>query len=57
MYWVMLITISILQWNSSSLIANGQDLKLFMYGQKIKSDLMCIKESWLKPNLDFLLRG
>lgn len=47
----------ILQWNARSLIANGQDFKQFIYSQKIKPDVMCIQESWLKPNLDFVRRG
>lgn len=47
----------ILQWNARSLIANGQDFKQFIYSRKEKPDLLCIQESWLKPNLDFIIKG
>lgn len=57
MYKVILIALLILQWNARCLIANGQDFKQFIYSQKEKPDLVCIQESWLKPQLDFIIEG
>ena len=57
MYWIVLIIMIILQWNARSLIANGQEFKQFIYSQQEKPDILCIQESWLKPNLDFIITG
>ena len=57
MYWIVLIIMIILQWNARSLIPNGQEFKQFIYSQQEKPDILCIQESWLKPNLDFIITG
>ena len=54
---VIVIIMIILQWNARSLIANGQEFKQFIYSQQEKPDILCIQESWLKPNLDFIIQG
>ena len=57
MYWVVLIIMIILQWNARSLIANGQEFRQFIYSQQEKPDILCLQESWLKPNLDLIIKG
>lgn len=47
----------ILQWNARSLIANGQEFKGFINKCKTKPIIICIQETWLKPNLDFVIKG
>ncbi len=47
----------ILQWNARSLKANGQECKHFINELEEKPDVICIQETWLKPNLDFVLHG
>lgn len=54
---VLILIILILQWNARSLIANGQDFKQFIVSRGEKPDIVCVQESWLKPNLDFVLHG
>lgn len=54
---VLTLIILILQWNTRSLIANGQDFKQFIGSRGEKTDIVCIQESWLKPNLEFVLHG
>lgn len=53
MWWLVLITILLLQWNARSFLSNGQDFKQFIYAQAEKLDLICIQETYLKPFLDF----
>jgi len=57
MYRVVIFVMLILQWNARSLIANGQDFKQFIRNRREKPDVICIQESWLKPNLDFIIYG
>lgn len=47
----------ILQWTARSLIANGQEFKTYIYQLKEKPDVICIQETWLKTNLDFIIGG
>lgn len=47
----------ILQWNARSLLANGQEFKKIINDIDVVPDIICIQESWLKPHLDFVLRG
>ena len=47
----------ILQWNARSLVANGQELKGFIDGIRKKPEIICVQETWLKPALDFVIRG
>lgn len=47
----------ILQWNARSLIANGQEFKKYVQELTNKPDIICIQETWLKPHLDFILKG
>lgn len=57
MYRLIIFVMLILQWNARSLIANGQDFKQFIRSRREKPDVICIQESWLKPNLDFIIYG
>lgn len=47
----------ILQWNARSIIANGQEFKGFIKELKKKPEVICIQETWLKPSLDFVIKG
>lgn len=47
----------ILQWNGRLLIANGQEFKGFIKGLRYKPEMICIQETWLKPALDFVIKG
>lgn len=47
----------ILQWNARSLIANGQEMKKCIRDLDPKPDFICVQETWLKPNLDFIVPG
>lgn len=47
----------ILQWNARSLIANGQELKRFVYQLAVLPDITCIQETWLRPQLNFCIPG
>lgn len=47
----------VLQWNARNLIANGQEFKGLVEKCKEKPDIICVQESWLKPNLDFVIKG
>lgn len=47
----------ILQWNARSLTANGQEFKKSLEEFKEKPEIICIQETWLKPNLDFKING
>jgi len=37
--------------------ANGQEFKRFIDGLGEKPEIICIKETWLKPRLDFNIPG
>jgi len=56
MYRVILIMVLIIQWNARSLLANGQ-FKHFLNELDEKPDVVCVQETWLKPNLEFKLHG
>lgn len=47
----------ILQWNARSLISNGQELKKFVSELSDKPHVICIQETWLKPQWDFVMYG
>jgi exonuclease III len=47
----------ILQWNARSLIANGQEFKKYIDNLIEKPHIICIQETWLKPQLDFIIKG
>lgn len=47
----------IFQWNARSLIANGQEFKKFISDLDKRPDIICIQETWLKPQLNFVLQG
>ena len=51
------MTLSILQWNARSLIANGQESKHFIEEIDVKPNIICIQETWLKPSLEFIIHG
>lgn len=57
MDWLILIMVILLQWNARSLLANGQEFKHFIKTLAVKPDIICIQETWLKPNLDFIIYG
>lgn len=42
---LIIIVMLLLQWNASSLIANGQDFKQFIASRREKPDIMCVQES------------
>lgn len=47
----------ILQWNARSLVANGLEFKGYLNKMEEKPDVICVQESWLKPKLDFVIKG
>lgn len=51
------MVLSILQWNARSLIANGQEFKKFVSDLQDKPNLICIQETWLRPQWDFVIQG
>lgn len=51
------MVLSILQWNARSLIANGQEFKKFIANQEKGPDIICIQETWLKSQYNFLIQG
>lgn len=44
------------QWNARSLLANGQELKKIVSDLENKPDIICVQESWLKPQFNFVLQ-
>jgi len=61
----MVVNVGILQWNARSLIANGQEFKKSVDELKEKPvdelkekpNIICVQETWLKPELDFIIKG
>ena len=51
------MVLTIMQWNARSLIANGQEFKKFIINQESSPDIICVQETWLKPQLHFLIHG
>lgn len=51
------MVIIILEWNARSLIANGQEFKRYISEIQNKPHIICIQETWLKPQLDFVIQG
>lgn len=51
------MTIIILQWNARSIIANGQEFKKFINDLPTLPDIICVQETWLKPQLNFVRPG
>ena len=49
--------ISIISWNANSLTAHAAQLKLYIQNTKIKPDIICIQESWLKQSSNFKIQG
>lgn len=47
----------VLQWNARSLLANGQEFKGFIKNLKKKPEMICVQETWLKPALEFVIKG
>jgi len=43
-----------LQWNSRSVIANGQEFNNFVSDLADGPHVICVQETWLKPQLDFV---
>jgi len=38
-------------------VANGQELKKYVLNLEHKPSVICVQESWLKPNLQFAVPG
>ncbi|XP_059411379.1 uncharacterized protein LOC132144830 [Carassius carassius] len=51
------LMIIILQWNARSLISNGQEFKKYISDLEDRPHIICIQETWLKPQLDFIIQG
>ena len=51
------MVISILQWNARSLVANGQEFKKFVSSMQDKPNIICIQETWLRAQWDFIIQG
>lgn len=49
--------LTILQWNARSLISNGQEFKKYLSNIQDKPNIICIQETWLKPQWDFVIQG
>ena len=45
----------ILQWNARSLISNGQEFKKYISNLSDKPHVICVQETWLKPQWDFVV--
>jgi exonuclease III len=57
MGWTIVLMLVILQWNARSLVANGLEFKGYVNKMEVKPDVICVQESWLKPKLDFVIKG
>ncbi len=55
--WWYIMVLLIFQWNARSLIANGQEFKKLISDLENKPDIICVQETWLKPQLNFVLQG
>ena len=53
----IIIVFLLLQWNARSLIANSQEFKRFIEETKVRPDIVCIQETWLRPHLDTFYLG
>lgn len=52
---MILLIMILLHRNTRSLLANGQDFKHFIANRRDKPDVICVQETWLRPNLEFAL--
>ena len=52
-----LIMVLHIQWNARSLIANGQEFKKYIYDLEVVPEVICVQETWLRPQLDFVIPG
>ncbi|CAJ1057684.1 RNA-directed DNA polymerase from mobile element jockey [Xyrichtys novacula] len=57
MGWRIIMVLSILQWNARSLITNGQEFKKFISGLQDKPTIICIQETWMREQWDFVIHG
>lgn len=55
--YIIIMVLTILQWNARSLIANGLEFKKFIDLSDKKPNIICVQETWLKPKLNFVLQG
>lgn len=51
------MVVIVLQWNARSLISNGQEFKKYVDDFNVKPHIICVQETWLKPNLSFVVQG
>ena len=56
MGWFIMLLI-ILQWNARSLIVNGQEFKRYIFELQNRPHIICVQETWLKLQLDFIIQG
>lgn len=54
---MLIMILHILQWNARSLIANGQEFKKFIHELDVVPDVVCVQETWLRAQLDFVMPG
>ncbi len=47
------IMVLLLQWHARSLVVNSQELKKCINQLPSVLEVVCVQETWLKPNLDF----
>ncbi len=55
--WFIMIMVILLQWNARSVLASGQEFKHYVREMAVKPDVICVQETWLKPNLDSVVYG
>lgn len=51
------MTVIILQWNARSIIAKGQEVKKFITDLTTLPDFICVQETQLKPQVNFIIPG
>lgn len=49
------MVLAILQWNERSLVGSGQEFKKFISDLLDKPHVICVQETWLKPQWDFVV--
>lgn len=55
MGWIIQIMVIRLQWNSMSLLTDGQEYKHFIKETDVKPAVVCVQQTWLEPPLDFVV--
>ena len=47
----------IVQWNAGSVIAHGLEFKNYLSQLEFVPDIICLQETFLKPELKFIIQG